>query len=145
MKVSQNPYQQYKSNQVNTADPKTLIIMLYDGAIRFLSEAKDALNSYKTYDVANEKILRAQDIITELMLSLDMDKGGEIADNLMNLYSYMKKNLLEANMNKKEKPIIDTLKILSELKEAWEKMDEVKSGGEAPEKNSSGKGFAAQG
>lgn len=145
MKVSQNPYQQYKSNQVNTADPKTLIIMLYDGAIRFLKEGKEALNSYKTYDTANEKILRAQDIITELMLSLDMDKGGEIADNLMNLYSYMKKSLLEANMNKNEKPINEVLKILNELKEAWEQIDEKNQEAELPSKEKNGKGFAAQG
>ncbi len=143
MKVSQSPYKEYKSNQVSSADPKALIIMLYDGAIRFLTEAKGYLNSFKTYDKANERILRAQDIITELMLSLDMKRGGEIADNLLNLYSYMKKSLLEANMNKQEKPIAEVIKILSELKEAWENMDEKKP--ESDEKTEPARGFAAQG
>ena len=108
MKTGINPYQQYKTNQVDTADPKQLIVMLYDGAVRFLETGIQYIENFKTYDKANENVLKAQDILTELMLSLDMEKGGEIAQNLFNLYSFMKKELLEANINK-EKDNIDEL------------------------------------
>ena len=79
MRQSLNPYMEYQSNQVNTADQKQLVIMLYDGAVKFLNESIGFLNDYKTYDQANAKIVRVQEIISELMISLDMEKGGEIA------------------------------------------------------------------
>lgn len=153
MRPSVNPYQEYQSNQVSTADPKQLIIMLYDGAIRFLEESLKYIDDFKTYDKANTNILRAQDIIAELMVSLDMDKGGEIADNLFNLYAYMKKELLNANIEKKNQPIKTVIKLMRELKGAWEEMDPSKASNNkaAPKPNaatqaaSEYRGFAAQG
>ncbi len=120
MHKSLDPYQEYENNAVNIAEPKKLILMLYSSAIDFLNKAVTFINDYKSYDKANENILKAQDIITELILALDMEKGGEIATNLFSLYTYMKKELLTANMTKSEKPIQAVLKYLSNLKEAWE-------------------------
>ena len=92
-----NPYNQYKQTQITTANQGKLIVMLYDGAIKFLNIALDNM-SPKSYDVVNNNIIKAQDIITELLLSLNMDEGGEISQNLFNLYMYFKRQLLEANI-----------------------------------------------
>ncbi|MCL4419876.1 flagellar export chaperone FliS [Patescibacteria group bacterium] len=118
-----NGYEQYQVNQVETADPKQLIVMLYEGAIRFLEEALVHIDNFKKYDIVNNKILRAQDIITELMVSLDMEKGGEIADNLLSLYVYMKKELLEANVKKERASIERVLKMFRDLLDAWKQID----------------------
>jgi flagellar protein FliS len=114
---------EYQANQVETADPRQLVIMLYDGAIRFLDKALINIQNFKKYDEVNQNILRAQDIITELMVSLDMEKGGEIANNLMSLYSFMKKEILNANIQKEGAGIRSVIKMLKELKSAWEQMD----------------------
>ena len=118
-----NGYEQYQVNQVETADPKQLVVMLYEGAIRFLEEALANIDNFKKYDLVNNKILRAQDIITELMVSLDMDKGGEIADNLLSLYLYMKKELLEANIKKERESVERVIKMFRELLDAWKQID----------------------
>jgi len=140
-------YQEYKLNQVETADPRQLIVMLYDGALKFLDIAEKNIEDFKKYDLVNRNILRAQDIITELMVSLDMDKGGEIASNLMSLYSYMKKELLQSNMKKEKDGIVHVVKILKELKSAWEQIDvsAVSQSTEKAVEEMKSRGFVAQG
>jgi flagellar protein FliS len=95
--------------------------MLYDGAIKFLNIALENM-SPKTYDVVNNNIIKAQDIITELLLSLNMDEGGEISQNLFNLYMYFKRQLLEANIKKDPEIIKHILKLLKELRDAWDQI-----------------------
>lgn len=116
-----NPYNQYKQTQITTANQGKLIVMLYDGAIKFLNIALDNM-SPKTYDVVNNNIIKAQDIITELLLSLNMDEGGEISQNLFNLYMYFKRQLLDANMKKDPEIIKHILKLLKELRDAWDQI-----------------------
>ena len=116
-----NPYEQYKTTQISTATPGQLVVMLYDGAIKFLNIALDNMNP-KTYDVVNNNIIKAQDIITELLLSLNMDEGGEISQNLFNLYMYFKRQLLEANIKKDAEIINHILKLLKELRDAWDQI-----------------------
>jgi flagellar protein FliS len=113
-------YDAYKDTEIQTANQGKLIVMLYDGAVRFLRIAQENLNP-RTYDVANTNIIKAQDIITELMLSLNME-GGEVAQNLFNLYAYMKKRLLEANMAKDSAIIDEVIKLIEPLKAAWEEV-----------------------
>ena len=137
-----NPYKEYEKNEVMTANPKELILMLYTGAIKLLEDATQYIKNYKTYDLANEKILKAQDIITELILSLDMEKGKEIAANLFSLYSFMKKELLNANIKKEVDPIQNVIKFLSELKSSWEQIDVQPS---SSEKDKSESGFNIKG
>ncbi|MBV6494348.1 MAG: Flagellar secretion chaperone FliS [Turneriella sp.] len=115
---------EYQANSVGTADQKQLIIMLYEGAERFIKEAENQMASFKTYDKANAAILRAQDIFTELMVSLNLDEGGEIAQNLFNLYAYAKTQLLEANVEKKAEKLAPVKKILKDLLEAWKQIDQ---------------------
>ncbi len=122
---------EYQANSVGTADQKQLIIMLYEGAMRFIQTAETQMASFKTYDKANSNILRAQDILTELMVSLNIEQGGEIAQNLFNLYAYAKTQLLEANVQKKPELLKPAKKIISELLEAWKQI-EMPSGPKTP-------------
>jgi flagellar protein FliS len=111
-----NPYQQYKENAILTASPEELVLMLYNGIIRFIDEAKTALQK-KDYVETNAEIQRAQDIITELMLTLDMNY--DISKNLYNLYDYMLRRLIDANV-KKDIEILDEVRGFAvELRDTW--------------------------
>lgn len=109
----------YKDTEILTANQGKLIVMLYDGAIRFLKVAASNMEP-RTYDIANSNIIRAQDIVTELMVSLNMEEGGEVAQNLLSLYAYMKKRLLEGNIQKDSAIIEEVQHLLENLKDAWE-------------------------
>jgi flagellar protein FliS len=93
-----NGHERYLETAVETASPARLIVMLYDGAIRFINEATYAMQQ-RDYETQNAKLQRAQKILAELISSLDFDKGGEIAENLFRLYAYMYNQLVEANIN----------------------------------------------
>ena len=94
--------------------------MLYDGAIRSINIALESFKKdAKKLDDISGNIMKAQDIITELMVSLDFDKGGEIAKNLYNLYVFMNRQLLEANIRKDDKPLTNVKTLLCELREVW--------------------------
>ncbi len=114
--VMVNPYQQYKENAILTASPEELVLMLYNGIIRFIEEAKGAIEK-KDYMAANNSIQRAQDIITELMLTLDMNY--DISKNLYSLYDYMLRRLIDANV-KKDVTILEEVKGFAiELRDTW--------------------------
>jgi len=108
----------YKSNEITTASQGQLIVMMYDGAIRFIQSAVDNMTPQK-YDFVNNNIIKAQDIITELLLSLDMQKGDKIADNLFAIYVFLKKRLIEANLQKSTDILNEVKKHLKELRDAW--------------------------
>ena len=128
-----NPYDQYKQTEIGTANQGKLIVMLYDGAIKFLNIAIEHMEP-KTYDIVNNNIIKAQDIINELLMSLNMNEGGQISQNLFNLYMFFKKQLLEANIQKDAEMIKVVVKMLQDLREAWEKISaqEAKSDKIAP-------------
>jgi len=111
----------YKDTEIQTADQGKLILMLYDGGIRFLNIAIDNMTP-RRYDVVNNNIVKAQDIVTELMLSLNMDDGGEIAQNLFNIYAYLKKRLLEGNIAKDGKILQEVIDHLNQLRSAWDEL-----------------------
>ncbi|MDD5433836.1 MAG: flagellar export chaperone FliS [Nitrospira sp.] len=115
-----NPYEKYQDIQVKTADKGRLILMMYDGAIIFLQQARE-LYKEKDYIGKTQKISRTQDIIFELIAALNME-AGSIAKNLKSLYMYMIKRLFDANMKKDLAAIEESIKILSELRIAWEKI-----------------------
>jgi flagellar protein FliS len=94
-------------------------VMLYDGAIRFINEAAYAMQQ-RDYETQNAKLQRAQKILAELISSLDFDKGGEIAENLFRLYTYMYNQLVEANINDSRDRLEHVVHLLSELREAWD-------------------------
>ncbi|MBN2160859.1 MAG: flagellar export chaperone FliS [Spirochaetes bacterium] len=116
-----NPFNEYKKTQIATANQGKLIVMLYDGAIKFLTIATENM-SPRTYDIANANIIKAQDIITELLLSLNMKEGGEISQTLFNLYLFFKKTLLDANIKKDAEVVKGVIKMLKDLRDAWDKI-----------------------
>jgi flagellar protein FliS len=113
-----NPYDQYKRMQVETASQGRLIIMLYDGALRNLRSAKNSIN-HKDINGAHTMLIKAQNIIRELNITLNMN-AGEISQNLRNLYLYMIQRLVEANVAKDNAKIDEVIELLSTLKEAWD-------------------------
>jgi len=96
--------------------------MLYDGAIRFCSMAIEAM---QTGDREGQHInlLRAQNILSELMGSLDCKVGGEVAENLMRLYLYLYEQLVLANMKDQIAPIKQTLVMLQDVRETWREIE----------------------
>lgn len=112
-----NPYQQYQESQLETASQGKLLLMLYDGAIRFLTQAQQAMEQKKWQD-AHNYILRAEDIITELMACLKMDVG-EVAQNLYRLYEYFNWRLIQANIKRSPEMLVEVQTRLRELREAW--------------------------
>ncbi|AGB42140.1 flagellar biosynthetic protein FliS [Halobacteroides halobius DSM 5150] len=116
--MANNPYQQYKNTQVQTANQEKLLLMLYDGAIKFTRSGKKGVEK-EDKDLANNALNRAQSIISELRATLDSDKGGEIAESLDALYEYMNYQLVQANIKKEVEPLEEVLEMLGELKETW--------------------------
>jgi flagellar protein FliS len=115
-----DPLRSYKETQIKTATPGRLVLMLYDGALKYVSLALEALAArHQRYDRVSECLIRAQDIITELMVSLDFDQGREIARNLFGLYMWMNHQLLEGNISKNSVPLERVKKLLTELRVAW--------------------------
>ena len=90
-----NPYAAYQNNSVNTAAPGELTLMLYNGCLKFLHIAKQAIND-KNIELKNTNIQKAQAIILELMVTLD--SSVEISNNLLSLYEYINHRLTEANI-----------------------------------------------
>lgn len=113
-----NPYLRYKQNSVETATPGKLILMLYDAAIRSLHQARAGVEE-KDIEKANKNLLKVQDILTELMASLDFEQG-EVAGSLYRLYEYMNHRLIQANLKKDTGMILEVENMLAELRKAWE-------------------------
>ncbi|HBA83830.1 MAG TPA: flagellar export chaperone FliS [Verrucomicrobia bacterium] len=114
----------YQEVNITTASPMELIVMLYDDCIRSLEKAEKAfdMEGPERIETINNTLLHAQDIITELAVSLDMEKGGQIAQNLQKLYDFMVNHLSHANINKVVKPVSDVKKMMNELREAWKEV-----------------------
>jgi len=115
----------YRTIATQTASPGELVLMLYEGAIRFLERAlsgfelRDPLEFNSTI---NNNVLRAQEILQELDRSLDLPQGGDLARTLRGLYGYMNRQLTFSNTRKSPEGIEDTIKRLSVLRDAWREM-----------------------
>lgn len=109
----------YRENQITTTDPATVLLMLYQGAIDFLNRAHASLLAGKMAEKGTY-ILRANDIITQFIASLDHDVGGEIAQNLDALYRYMLDQIMIANVNNDPQPLNTAIALLTTLKSGWE-------------------------
>jgi flagellar protein FliS len=117
-----SPYDVYQRTQVDTASPAKLVVMLYDGAIRFLRQAEAAMQQGDR-EKQNHFLVRAERIITELAGSLDMEAGGEIAQNLMALYQYMNEQLVMANLEDDLEKVQKVCEMLQSLREVWVQVD----------------------
>ena len=115
----------YKSDSVKTASPGKLVLMLFDGYLRFTSTAKNAWQEddlIKKNEGINNNLIRAQNIVTELQSSLDMSVPGDLPGTLYRLYDYVLTNLQQANLTKDISKVDEADKVISELREAWAEM-----------------------
>lgn len=134
-----NPWQSYRQVATTTAPPGQLVLMLYDGSIRFLNAALagfDLEDPLEFNQTINNNIIRAQEIVNELNLSLNMTAGGQVAETLRGLYGYFDRQLQESNIRKEPDGIRDVIKRLTVLRGAWAEMlaktPEPAAGGVAP-------------
>jgi flagellar protein FliS len=111
-----NPYGQYKQNSIMTASPQELTLMLYNGALKFIGMSKIHIEQ-KDVPNANESIMRAQAIIQELNITLNMDY--EISTNLRSLYTYILDKLIDANISKDAKHLDEAAEMVTELRDTW--------------------------
>lgn len=117
----------YKNISITTASPAQLLVMLYDEAVRQLDKAIDLLDEYDNdgkkdpgkIEPVSKAIVKGESIIAELMASLDMDQGGDIANNLLALYTWFNKELLEANIDHDKRRITIVRNMVSELRNTW--------------------------
>ena len=111
-----NAYAKYKEQSVNTATPEELTLMLYNGSLKFINLAEVFIDD-KNIEKINVNILKAQDIVNELNITLNMDY--EVSENLRQLYSFVNERLIEANLRKDKKPLLEAKEIVTELRDTW--------------------------
>lgn len=116
---SSNALQAYQQNSVNTASKEKLLLMLYEGLVKFI---KQAINAIEENDLqkAHTNFIKAQNIILEFMATLNMEVGGELSKSLMALYDYMYRRLVEANTKKNIEIAKEVLGFSEELKSTFE-------------------------
>ena len=114
-----NGHDAYLESRVLSADPIELVNMLYQGCMQAVREARLHLAEGRIAERSRE-ITKACQIVIELAVSLDHERGGEISRRLALLYDYMHRRLLEANMRQSDEPLADVLGLLSTLSEGWE-------------------------
>jgi flagellar protein FliS len=116
----------YRANAVLTASPGQLVLMLYDGALKALALAREAFAQPEAdprrIGTINEQLLKTQAILQELQGGLNFEAGGEFARTMHRLYDYHSRRLLEANLRKREEPVIEVERLVRELREAWAQM-----------------------
>lgn len=119
MMYGANALNVYQQNSVNTASKEKLLIMLYDGLVKFIKQGIIGIEE-NDIQTANTNLVKAQNIILEFMSTLNMDIGGEMAKSLMMLYDYMYRRLVEANIKKDAEIAKEVLGFSEELKEAFD-------------------------
>jgi flagellar secretion chaperone FliS len=107
----------YRESAVLTATPEQLVVMLYDGANRFLTQSAIAMRDGRT-GLAGEKLGRAERIIDELLATLDLSVG-EIAERLQSLYLFFKEHLMGARLNQDASKVDEVARLMRELRSAW--------------------------
>lgn len=122
-----NAYSQYQQNQIISASQEQILLMLYDGAIRFTRQAIYGIEE-DNIALVHHGIKKSLAIITEFSNSLDHDIGGEIAENLDALYSYMIRELTLANLHKDIEKLRTVEKLLVDLRSTWGEAVEINKG-----------------
>lgn len=125
--MSSHPYARaYQAQSILTASPGQLVLLMYDGALRFMAQARAAFSepedTPRRLEKINTALLRAQAILGELRSNLDFTSGGEVAVNLDRLYDYYLRRLFECNLRKNEIPLIEVEGLVRELRDGWSEM-----------------------
>ncbi|MGE6379089.1 flagellar export chaperone FliS [Peribacillus muralis] len=117
-----NPYQSYQQNSVNTASPGELTLMLYNGCLKFITLGRKAIEA-GNIEAKNTNIIKAQNIIHELMVTLNMDV--EVSKEMMSLYDFMNRRLIEANM-KNDVAALDEVEVLvTDFRDTWKEVIQI--------------------
>jgi len=117
-----DPRTRYRAGAVSTARPAQLVTMLFDAALAAVARAERELraeDSPERVSRVHAELTRAQDIVLELQLSLDHDRGGEIAESLESLYEFCLERLVAANTAKSARPLPAVGRVLRQLRDAW--------------------------
>jgi flagellar secretion chaperone FliS len=116
-----NPYaspQAYRASSVMTASPGQLVVMLYDGAGRFLRQAEMAAKE-GAWSHAFDRMTKADAIVDELLVTLDIENGGQLAERLQGIYVFCKRLLIEARIERDPQRINKAASLLADLRDAW--------------------------
>jgi len=119
------PAKRYQALAAETASPQKLVLMLFDGALRFLAAAvagSNDANLARRFESFHVNLVKAQKVLRELQRVLDLENGGEFAARMFALYDYMIRQLEEANRNKDDKPIQAVEQLLLPIRDAWAQM-----------------------
>ena len=124
-----NALSTYKETRIKTASQGQLIIMLYNEAVRQLDQALNLmeLNDSGKKDPARiekigKSVVKTQEIVSELMVSLDFEQGGDIAKNLFSLYTWFNRELMEANISQDARRISTVRDLIDDLRNAWQEV-----------------------
>jgi flagellar secretion chaperone FliS len=120
-----NAYEQYFQHGVLTANPATLVVMLYDGCIKNIKQGIFAIRAQEQ-EKANERLQKAEQILTELAMCLDLN--FPIAHDLMNLYDFLLREMIAANTAKDAARLEPVAEMLSSLREAWQSIQKTHTG-----------------
>lgn len=113
----------YKNNSVQHSSKDQMLIMLVDGAVRFSKQSEEALKN-KDMKKSHEYLVRTQDIITELMVSLDTS-AGDWAVQMFNVYSFIKEKLVEANLKKDVNVLHQAMPLINEVRDIWHEANKI--------------------
>ncbi|MFB7639494.1 flagellar export chaperone FliS [Peribacillus butanolivorans] len=114
-----NPYQSYQQNSVNTASPGELTLMLYNGCLKFIMLGKKAIEA-GNIEAKNTNLIKAQNIVHELMVTLNMDV--ELSKEMMSLYDFMNRRLIEANMKNDVAVLEEVEGLVTDLRNTWKEV-----------------------
>lgn len=117
-----NPYAAYEQNAVTTASPGELTLMLYNGCLKFLNQAKSAMET-NDYESKNKYIQKAQSIISELMVTLNMDIP--VAKHMMQMYDYMNRRLIDANIKNSVEILEEVESFVAEFRDTWKEVIQI--------------------
>ena len=124
--------QEYRKQSVNGASPLQLVIMMYDGALKYMEAGKHAI-AHQDITRQNDQLQKAQKVVLELMACLDQDQGGDVARNLLSLYTYVLNELVRANCEDHAEPVDRCIQIFSDLRDSWVQIEAQQRGSHAAE------------
>ena len=111
-------YNTYKNNSVNFASREQLLLMLVEGAVKFSKIGRQAIVD-KNIPKAHENIVKTQNIFNELMVTLDVQKGGEWAKSLFSVYDFIVRRLTDANIKKDVEIMDEVIGLIEDIKDTW--------------------------
>ncbi|WP_075982943.1 flagellar export chaperone FliS [Bacillus massilinigeriensis] len=117
-----NPYESYQQNAVTTASPGEMTLMLYNGCIKFINLARVAIKE-NNIEQKNLNLQKAQNIISELMVTLNMDI--EISKNMMSLYDFINRQLIDANLKNDVAILDEAAALVTEFRDTWKRVIQI--------------------